>query len=535
MAQQQQQQHQLHQQHQLQQQQPLVNDAGRGFDLSLAVPLAATAFAAYNHPIDKQQFLLENFFGLLDVKIHRAAKLRKSDMFGATPPDAFAVLSAEWPSLCARTRARRFTSVAKSTDPVWDPGASPLNIPIRDPASDTVRVQLYDEDIGWDEQLGSADLRLGDLVGRPEQHLTLELSGPGVNKAATSTVTLSCRLRSFAQCSAGDLDSVSLVDTVPPTEQPGEKLAGGILHVFRPLGAVSKNVPPPKPACSWDDVVRAMGGGGGADDLSPVMFLECWDTDTQVWMFRNVAKRSLVIAFRGTEKVRDWLTNFQFAGEKPYDLVAKRPKTAPGGAEVLVHSGFLSAYKSVRKASNALIRTLTGGFAQPPDRAWRLLVTGHSLGGALATLAAYDLAVQRWEYEQEAKRPSHVALELYSWGCPRVGNKAFAEDFRALLPSAWRFTNRLDVVTSLPPWDSFFHIGTAVQLDPQQNRLLFDPPEVGLWDKLRSGSGLAAHVDGSYLDTMLRVVQTAARTTAGASEPASASAPAPAPAPASVM
>ncbi|GLC47364.1 hypothetical protein PLESTB_000166500 [Pleodorina starrii] len=486
---------------------------GRGFDLCTALPLAKTAFAAYNTPIDKQAsqnydikdvtvsfvdrtFLMDNFYGLLDIKIHRAAKLRASGFFNA-PPNAFAVLSAEWPSLCARTRARRFTSTTKSTDPIWE--TATLRAPIRDPASDKLHVQLYDKDMR-DQELGSAVLRLSDLVGKPEQLITLQLSGLGANQAATSTVTLSCRLRSFAQCSAGDLDSVSLVDTVPPEQQPGEGAAEGIADAFKIMGAGGdNNSVSQKPVYSWDDVCR-VAGGEAAEELLPLVFLECWDTDTQAWLFRNVTRRKLVLAFRGTEKMRDWMTNFQLIPAKPHELLASRPK--PTSGEVQVHNGFLGAYRSVRKAMNAIVQTVTGGLAQPPDRAWRLLVTGHSLGGALATLAAYDLAVQRWEYEQQTKRPTDVSLVMYNFGSPRVGNKAFMEDFNALLPNAWRLTNKLDVVTSVPTLG--IHVGTAVQLGPQ-DRLMFNPPEVPPWDKIRSGQGVNEHLD--YLSTFFRAVQ----------------------------
>ena len=56
---------------------------------------------------------------------------------------------------------------------------------------------------------------------------------------------------------------------------------------------------------------------------------------------------------------------------------------------------------------------------------------GHSLGGALATLAAVDLARAR-------KLPR---LAVYTYGAPRTGNHAFARDYEATVPQTWQIIN----------------------------------------------------------------------------------------------
>lgn len=59
----------------------------------------------------------------------------------------------------------------------------------------------------------------------------------------------------------------------------------------------------------------------------------------------------------------------------------------------MVHSGFLTAYDSVKVKVLRLVDQLTAdASAQQP---WDVFITGHSLGGALATLCAYDLAGRR--------------------------------------------------------------------------------------------------------------------------------------------
>ena len=60
---------------------------------------------------------------------------------------------------------------------------------------------------------------------------------------------------------------------------------------------------------------------------------------------------------------------------------------------------------------------------------------GHSLGGALATLAAYDIAHLLLE---DGNRPIQ---QVYTFGAPRTGNHAFAEDFQASVPDCWHVIN----------------------------------------------------------------------------------------------
>ncbi|GIL89959.1 hypothetical protein Vretimale_17857 [Volvox reticuliferus] len=492
-------------------------DPARSFELAVAVPLASCSFTAYTCAVEDQpgqsyktkdtaisfldrSFLFETFNSLLDIRVLRATKLRKPDII--IQPKAFAVVTTEWPSLHGCSSARRFDSITTGTDPVWASQPTPLRIPIRDLERDMVRVQLYDE-AGWSvDDLGFAVLKLSDLIDKPEQELTVNLEGLGANKGV-STVTVSCRLRPLAQCTAEELGSLAAWHTTNRAAPAGTEATDGMVNYFSMWGAVSNNSMPAKNPDTWDNLGVLL-GGEAADMLVPVAFLDNGRTDTQVWIFRNVEKRKLVLAFRGTEKGTDWLTNINIATCKPTSLIGSRPDSV-GGSQILVHQGFFGAYMSVRKTCNVLVEIITGGFGQPANQAWRVQVTGHSLGGALATLSTYDLASQKWDYEQKSKSPSAVSLMVYTFGCPRVGNSTFATDLNSMVSSAWRITNPMDCVTSVPMECWFLHWGTAVQAGPNNN-LMFDPQEASLPQKILSGAFITDHMELRYLESITKMV-----------------------------
>lgn len=61
---------------------------------------------------------------------------------------------------------------------------------------------------------------------------------------------------------------------------------------------------------------------------------------------------------------------------------------------------------------------------------------GHSLGGALATLAAYDIRKQLLDRDKKC-----VEVVCYSFGAPRTGNHNFARDYNRMVPDTWSVIN----------------------------------------------------------------------------------------------
>eukprot|EP01119_Soliformovum_irregulare_P024194 TRINITY_DN8616_c0_g1_i1.p1 TRINITY_DN8616_c0_g1~~TRINITY_DN8616_c0_g1_i1.p1 ORF type:complete len:159 (-),score=33.30 TRINITY_DN8616_c0_g1_i1:49-525(-) len=81
-----------------------------------------------------------------------------------------------------------------------------------------------------------------------------------------------------------------------------------------------------------------------------------------------------------------------------------------------------------------------------------IIVTGHSLGAALSTLAALDI-----------KESLGESSTVWNYGDPRVGNDVFAEYWTQQVGGAWRTVNRADIVPHLPPQAfGFHHIPTEI-------------------------------------------------------------------------
>jgi len=105
---------------------------------------------------------------------------------------------------------------------------------------------------------------------------------------------------------------------------------------------------------------------------------------------------------------------------------------------------------------DAIIASGDEGTASAGD--WHVYVTGHSLGGALATLCAYELATR-----EPSRRPR---VTMYTFGAPRCGNRGFAEAFAAAVPDAWRVTNSNDIIPSVPRLMGYAHVPHGVRLTP---------------------------------------------------------------------
>jgi len=170
-------------------------------------------------------------------------------------------------------------------------------------------------------------------------------------------------------------------------------------------------------------------------------------TNTFGYVGYNSAHNEIVVSFRGTDPVslQNWISDLTF-GKTNLDFM--------GTTGVQVHSGFLAAYQNVADATQAAVSSLR---SQYPSAT--VYFTGHSLGGALTTLATLD-AVVSWGVD--GGHIGHI-----TFGSPRVGDSNFATLFTQKVGANnhLRLVNDADVVPHLPmEMMGFHHISTEVWL-----------------------------------------------------------------------
>lgn len=192
----------------------------------------------------------------------------------------------------------------------------------------------------------------------------------------------------------------------------------------------------------------------GIQDLENFRYLNNRDRDTQAFMFKT--KDFVIIAFRGSQEMQDWRTNARTRFEKFAITTSMEPleedTTEPIGQ---VHRGFQAAWKSVEEG--VLKQLEIWGAGRKSD--FPILICGHSLGGALATVAAASLV----------KRGRKNIQGVYTFGQPRVGDWVFVNEIsRALKGKVFRFVNNNDIVPRVPPpylpWNPtriYIHMGTT--------------------------------------------------------------------------
>ncbi|MDD5389619.1 MAG: lipase family protein [Gallionellaceae bacterium] len=185
-------------------------------------------------------------------------------------------------------------------------------------------------------------------------------------------------------------------------------------------------------------------------------FFHSKETGTQAMLVESGGTLPFtVLVFRGTEQsVKDYLTDLEF-GELSLDRNKKE-----------VHAGFMEALDSVWRDMAAAIARLNSP----------IFYTGHSMGAALATLAA----------------ARHAPSAVYTFGSPRVGNQAFVASLNNV--PIYRIVDDEDIVTTVPSESlGFRHVGTELRLSSHGQALslnrVFGPPKP-----------LADHAPINYVD-----------------------------------
>ncbi|XP_010449712.1 PREDICTED: phospholipase A1-Ibeta2, chloroplastic-like [Camelina sativa] len=185
------------------------------------------------------------------------------------------------------------------------------------------------------------------------------------------------------------------------------------------------------------------------DDVAPDLR---WMTKQTSWVgyvavcddpreIRRMGRREIVIALRGTATLLEWSENFRpnlvsMPEPKPDSSDPTRPK---------VECGFNSLYTTSSQHGPSLAESLIEEISRLVElyagEELSISVTGHSLGAAIALLAADDIA---------ERVPLAPPVAVFSFGGPRVGNREFADRLDSKGVKVLRVVNSQDVVTKVP-------------------------------------------------------------------------------------
>ncbi|KAI4122262.1 MAG: hypothetical protein LQ338_005909 [Usnochroma carphineum] len=135
----------------------------------------------------------------------------------------------------------------------------------------------------------------------------------------------------------------------------------------------------------------------------------------------------VVLAIRGSVSKKNWHAD--------WDMIRTKINFCH---ECHVHRGFKNSWEEVK---DAVIGNMQKAVELHPD--YRIVVTGHSLGAAVATLAAGELRRIDDHFKD--------ATELYTFGSPRLANREAARWLSEQSRLSWRITNQDDLVPRLPP------------------------------------------------------------------------------------
>ncbi|HEY9627514.1 MAG TPA: lipase family protein [Coleofasciculaceae cyanobacterium] len=153
-----------------------------------------------------------------------------------------------------------------------------------------------------------------------------------------------------------------------------------------------------------------------------------------------------IIALQATQSDAEWL-QYATAPLEAFDLL--QPEQGQ------IHSWVKQLHAQLQPQIQAAVQQF--------DLELPCYVTGYSLGGALAHVAAAEIALNAPQLRDK--------IHIYSFGVPQFGDRTFAKFYDALLPYTYCFVNLADCIPALPSDLAYQPIGQAHTYLKQQGNM----------------------------------------------------------------
>ena len=152
-----------------------------------------------------------------------------------------------------------------------------------------------------------------------------------------------------------------------------------------------------------------------------------YDKSTDLQGFTGVmhSQKTVYVAFRGSSSLLNWIDDAEVI-KTAYDTYPE--------CGCKVHTGFYKANNGLKSKTIAAIKRILQKTGYN-----NVVVTGHSLGAAVAQLISMEL------------RYASIFNTVYNFGQPRIGDDKYARYVNTIGQTVWRFTHNKDPVPHLPP------------------------------------------------------------------------------------
>jgi len=160
-------------------------------------------------------------------------------------------------------------------------------------------------------------------------------------------------------------------------------------------------------------------------------------TDCHGYVGYSPTFNAILVVFRGTKSFQNVLEDLKFS----------KMVVHPGSPGAKVHKGMYEMYLAVEDKVTQYVNETKKDYPQ----ATQIFVVGHSLGAGIAVLAA------------ERMQLTYEHIQVFNYGCPRVGNEIFAKYYDSVVPATTKLVHNADPIPHLPTlFMGFYHTATEV-------------------------------------------------------------------------